>query len=85
MEALVSGQCRFRDCTHAAEPGCAVQDAIARGELTPDRFAAWQKLQREVAYEVRKIDRNAERLERKKWRRIQKNNRAREAFRRRNE
>lgn len=39
--------CRFRDCQHEAEPGCAVQDAISAGELDPDRLARWKKLQRE--------------------------------------
>ncbi|MGP6085674.1 ribosome small subunit-dependent GTPase A [Antarctobacter jejuensis] len=39
--------CRFRDCAHQGEPGCAVQAAIAAGELDPDRLARWQKLLRE--------------------------------------
>jgi len=39
--------CRFSDCTHAAEPGCAVQAAIAEGRLEPARVARWQKLQGE--------------------------------------
>jgi ribosome biogenesis GTPase len=37
-------QCRFRDCTHAHEPGCAVQAAIAEGRLDPDRLERWRKL-----------------------------------------
>jgi ribosome biogenesis GTPase / thiamine phosphate phosphatase len=37
-------QCRFRDCTHAHEPGCAVQGAIAKGALDPERLARWRKL-----------------------------------------
>ncbi len=36
--------CRFRDCTHAHEPGCAVQAAIAAGDLDPDRLDRWRKL-----------------------------------------
>ena len=36
--------CRFRDCTHAHEPGCAVQAAIADGTLDPDRLDRWRKL-----------------------------------------
>jgi ribosome biogenesis GTPase len=39
--------CRFRDCTHAHEPGCAVQAAIAAGTLDPDRLDRWRKLQEE--------------------------------------
>jgi ribosome biogenesis GTPase len=36
--------CRFRDCTHAHEPGCAVQAAIVNGSLEPARLARWRKL-----------------------------------------
>ena len=41
------GQCRFRDCTHQSEPGCAVQQAIAEGDLDADRLRRWDKLRRE--------------------------------------
>lgn len=36
--------CRFRDCTHTHEPGCAVQDAVADGRLNPERLIRWRKL-----------------------------------------
>ncbi|KQO73615.1 ribosome small subunit-dependent GTPase A [Methylobacterium sp. Leaf89] len=39
--------CRFRDCTHAHEPGCAVQDAVAEGRLDPERVARWRILRAE--------------------------------------
>ncbi|WP_324754931.1 ribosome small subunit-dependent GTPase A [Roseovarius sp. Pro17] len=39
--------CRFRDCTHAHEPGCAVQAAIAAGTLDPERLDRWRKLLKE--------------------------------------
>ncbi len=39
--------CRFRDCTHAHEPGCAVQAAVAEGTLDPERLARWRKLREE--------------------------------------
>lgn len=39
--------CRFRDCTHMHEPGCAVQAAVANGTLDADRLARWRKLQDE--------------------------------------
>ncbi|WP_158966738.1 ribosome small subunit-dependent GTPase A [Chachezhania sediminis] len=45
--ADLAAQCRFGDCTHETEPGCAVQAAIADGNLSPDRLARWQKLRRE--------------------------------------
>ena len=38
------GRCRFRDCRHGAEPGCAVQEAVARGEVKPWRVALMQRL-----------------------------------------
>ncbi|MGJ8584295.1 MAG: ribosome small subunit-dependent GTPase A [Marinosulfonomonas sp.] len=40
-------QCRFHDCAHDTEPGCAIQAAIAAGDLDPARLVRWQKLQRE--------------------------------------
>lgn len=39
--------CRFRDCTHAHEPGCAVQAAVAAGELSAERLDRWRKLREE--------------------------------------
>ena len=41
--------CRFADCSHAAEPGCAVLAAIADGRIGPERLVSWRKLQRELA------------------------------------
>ncbi|MBY6116396.1 ribosome small subunit-dependent GTPase A [Mameliella alba] len=46
----LAAQCRFRNCAHQGEPGCAVQAAIAAGELDPDRLARWEKLKREDRY-----------------------------------
>ena len=44
-------KCRFRDCTHSGkEPGCAVQKAVERGELSPDRIHSYQKLMNENRY-----------------------------------
>ena len=40
-------QCKFRDCSHAHEPGCAVQAAITAGRLDADRLTRWRKLKRE--------------------------------------
>ena len=48
VEALAE-RCKFRDCRHAAEPGCAVRAAIGAGELDPARFANYLKLRDEVA------------------------------------
>jgi ribosome biogenesis GTPase len=46
IEALAE-RCRFRDCLHESEPGCAVRAAIERGELDPDRLASMRRLERE--------------------------------------
>ncbi|GEK28628.1 ribosome small subunit-dependent GTPase A [Furfurilactobacillus siliginis] len=43
-------QCRFTDCQHETEPGCAVKRAVKDGRLTPERLASYQKLQREMQY-----------------------------------
>ncbi len=47
--AELAAACRFSDCAHESEPGCAVKDAIARGELSRDRLERWHKLKREDA------------------------------------
>jgi ribosome biogenesis GTPase len=39
--------CKFRNCTHSHEPGCAVLAAVAAGTLDPERLARWRKLQTE--------------------------------------
>jgi len=46
--------CRFDDCTHDAEPGCAVADALAAGRLNGRRLASWRKLRREIAGRLRR-------------------------------
>ena len=49
IEALAE-QCRFRDCTHGSEPGCAVRQAVEDGTLSPERLASYEKLKTENAY-----------------------------------
>lgn len=48
--------CRFRDCAHEAEPGCAVLQAVAEGHLDPGRRASFRKLRAEAELEARKSD-----------------------------
>ncbi|KAA9005265.1 ribosome small subunit-dependent GTPase A [Histidinibacterium aquaticum] len=43
----LEAQCRFSDCRHETEPGCAVRAALEEGRLDPDRLARWEKLRRE--------------------------------------
>ena len=52
----LSGACRFRDCAHQDEPGCAVKAAIAAGALQPARLASYQKLMREATVAAARTD-----------------------------
>ncbi|WP_433742711.1 ribosome small subunit-dependent GTPase A [Falsibacillus pallidus] len=67
---LLADKCRFRNCTHQSEPGCAIREAIQEGELDESRFQSYLKLQRELAYLDRKTDKRAQSEERKKWKKI---------------
>jgi ribosome biogenesis GTPase len=50
----LSARCRFRDCSHQSEPGCAIREATATGGLTADRLEHYLKLRKEAqAYELR--------------------------------
>lgn len=69
IEALAEG-CRFRDCKHRNEPGCRVQEAIQTGDLDAERFASYEKLQRELAFIARKEDERAQLAERAKWKQL---------------
>jgi len=60
--------CRFSDCAHESEPGCAVKEAIANGTLAPERWESYLKLQRELAHLERRLDKRAQAEERKRWR-----------------
>jgi ribosome biogenesis GTPase len=54
--AVLALDCRFRDCVHDTEPGCAVRAAIERGALAEDRLTSWRDLRRELAYLERRQD-----------------------------
>jgi ribosome biogenesis GTPase / thiamine phosphate phosphatase len=69
-------QCRFHDCGHTNEPGCAIAVALETGVLDPARWRNYQKLQREAAFSDRKEDRAARLVERRKWVTIAKAQRA---------
>ena len=68
--AEIAAACRFSDCRHQGEPGCAVRTAIDQGRLTRERFASHQKLERELAHAERKGDARAAAEERRRWKTI---------------
>jgi len=68
----IANQCRFRDCAHGAEPGCAVQAALAEGLLDPQRYGNYLRLRREVAFEAARSDERLWREREQKWRTISK-------------
>lgn len=47
----LAAKCRFQDCTHTGEPGCAIQEAIDAGILDEERLLSYQKLKKEAKYE----------------------------------
>lgn len=59
IDELAQG-CRFRDCRHEAEPGCAVRRAAEEGRLEAGRFESYRRLQKESAYQARRYDRRAQ-------------------------
>jgi ribosome biogenesis GTPase len=69
IEARAS-ECRFRDCAHQNEPGCAVREALADGTLDEERFQSYMKLRREMTYLILRRDGRAAQLERQRWKRL---------------
>lgn len=55
--AVLSSHCRYTNCSHEHEPGCAVRTAVKRGELTEDRYSSYIKLKKESEfYEMSYLD-----------------------------
>lgn len=63
-------ECKFSDCKHESEPGCAVKAAQKKGTLDPGRLKSFKKLLNEVSYFERKQDKKAQLEEKKKWKKI---------------
>jgi ribosome biogenesis GTPase len=63
----LAGLCRFSNCTHNSEPGCAVQAALADGTLDERRWLSYGKLQRELAALTRRTDAAARRAYQREW------------------
>ena len=69
---LTARECRFADCAHETEPGCAVLDALDSGELPERRWASYVKLQREARWMAMRRDARLRAQERARWKRITK-------------
>jgi len=73
IAALAAG-CRFGDCAHEGEPGCAVAEAVESGALDPDRLEHYRRLGREAAYEERRHDKAAAAAHKRRWKQIHQAN-----------
>lgn len=71
IEELIS-QCKFTDCRHNNEPGCAVKRAIKTGELDEKRYESYLKMKKEIRYFENRKDWKANFEEKKKWKKIHK-------------
>jgi len=69
IEALAA-ECRFRDCAHAREPGCAVLAAVDNGRLELGRLRSWRKFQRELEAIAARTDRRLRLARKKRWKEI---------------
>jgi ribosome biogenesis GTPase len=70
--ARLAEGCRFRDCTHGSEPGCAVRQAVEEGDLDPDRLRSHEKLARELRYLEVREDVGLQQAQKAKWKAIHK-------------
>jgi ribosome biogenesis GTPase len=68
----LAGRCRFGDCGHQSEPGCAVLVALESGELPERRLQSWRKLQREAVWMASRTDARLRREQQDKWKIIHK-------------
>lgn len=64
--------CRFSDCAHTTEPGCAVLEGVNRGTLSADRLENYRRLLREAAFEERKRDKAAAANTKRRWKQVHK-------------
>lgn len=69
IELLAAG-CRFHDCRHQDEPGCAVRAALADGSLDEARWEGWRRQERELMHLARRDDKALQRAEKDRWKAI---------------
>jgi ribosome biogenesis GTPase len=72
-----AARCRFRDCRHDGEPGCAIRAALADGTLDAERYASYVKLKRELAHLARRQSERATLDAKRRWKRMTVANRSR--------
>ena len=70
--AALGASCRFGDCGHESEPGCAVRAAAQSGRLAPERLESWRKLRRERAHVEIEQDLARKSAQERKWRTVNK-------------
>lgn len=70
--AVLAARCRYRDCAHMSENGCAVRQALESGELDAARFESYQKLGREIRHHELMTDRTAAQVQKQQWKAIHK-------------
>ncbi|BES63705.1 ribosome small subunit-dependent GTPase A [Gottschalkiaceae bacterium SANA] len=68
IEALAK-QCKFRNCSHQSEPGCAIQTALQNGQLSEDRWGSYQKILREQRFMEKKLKERERREEKSRKKR----------------
>jgi len=69
---MLAKRCRFSDCSHNIESGCAVRAAINRGEFDPTRLESYRKLQNELNYLASREEHSTRLYEKLKWKKIAK-------------
>ena len=69
---VLAGKCRFIDCTHDNEPGCAVRETIEQGLLDEARLESYRKLQKELNYLANREGSAARLLRKARWKKISK-------------
>nr|WP_243737554.1 ribosome small subunit-dependent GTPase A [Blastococcus xanthinilyticus] len=74
--AELAAGCRYRDCAHRTEPGCAVAAALEAGRLDPARYTSWRKLQAEAHRQELRVDARARAQERARLRALHRAQRA---------
>jgi ribosome biogenesis GTPase / thiamine phosphate phosphatase len=70
--ATLAQGCKFRDCAHHGEPGCAIEAAINHGYVSRERLESYRKLLAELRFQERKMDPEVARQDKEKWKKIHK-------------